>query len=164
MVVLVVDVANVMGSRPDGWWRDRAGAATRLMAELAPLRGARLTDLPSGSPIPVGKEGHGGAGHGGVGGGGVANSDGLGDGGQPGAPRAERLVAVLEGRSRAAEAPEGVEVVLAPADGDTTIVEVAHDVLATGRTPLVVTADRGLRARLPQGARVAGPGWLLGHL
>ena len=26
-VDLVVDVANVLGSRPDGWWRDRAGAA-----------------------------------------------------------------------------------------------------------------------------------------
>ncbi len=27
---LVVDGANVVGSRPDGWWRDRAGAARRL--------------------------------------------------------------------------------------------------------------------------------------
>jgi 8-oxo-dGTP diphosphatase len=26
-----------MGSRPDGWWRDRAGAAVRLHAELAAL-------------------------------------------------------------------------------------------------------------------------------
>jgi 8-oxo-dGTP diphosphatase len=33
----VVDVANVMGSRPDGWWRDRAGAAVRLHAELTAL-------------------------------------------------------------------------------------------------------------------------------
>jgi predicted RNA-binding protein with PIN domain len=28
--VLIVDGANVVGSRPDGWWRDRAGAAHRL--------------------------------------------------------------------------------------------------------------------------------------
>lgn len=28
--VLVVDAANVVGSRPDGWWKDRAGAARRL--------------------------------------------------------------------------------------------------------------------------------------
>lgn len=28
--MLVVDAANVVGSRPDGWWRDRAGAARRL--------------------------------------------------------------------------------------------------------------------------------------
>ena len=32
-----MDVANVMGSRPDGWWRDRPGAAVRLHAELAAL-------------------------------------------------------------------------------------------------------------------------------
>jgi uncharacterized protein YaiI (UPF0178 family) len=25
--VLVIDAANVIGSRPTGWWRDRAGAA-----------------------------------------------------------------------------------------------------------------------------------------
>jgi hypothetical protein len=32
--VLVVDGANVVGSRPTGWWRDRAGAASRLHASL----------------------------------------------------------------------------------------------------------------------------------
>ena len=32
-----VDGNNVMGSRPDGWWRDRAGAARRLLAEIIPL-------------------------------------------------------------------------------------------------------------------------------
>lgn len=37
--VLVVDAANVMGSRADGWWRDRAGAAARLRDQLAGLRG-----------------------------------------------------------------------------------------------------------------------------
>lgn|SRR6185437_3636227 len=35
--VVVVDVANVMGARPDGWWRDRAGAALRLGREVAAL-------------------------------------------------------------------------------------------------------------------------------
>lgn len=34
---VVVDLANVVGSVPDGWWRDRAGAASRLLAELAGL-------------------------------------------------------------------------------------------------------------------------------
>ncbi|GIF75471.1 hypothetical protein [Asanoa siamensis] len=33
--LVVVDVANVIGSRPDGWWKDRAAAATRLRDELA---------------------------------------------------------------------------------------------------------------------------------
>ena len=34
MHTLVVDAANVVGSRPDGWWRDRAGAARRLHERL----------------------------------------------------------------------------------------------------------------------------------
>ena len=34
---VIVDAANVVGSRPDGWWRDRAGATSRLVDELAPL-------------------------------------------------------------------------------------------------------------------------------
>lgn len=38
-LVVVVDVANVMGSRADGWWRDRAGAALRLYGEIAELAG-----------------------------------------------------------------------------------------------------------------------------
>jgi hypothetical protein len=29
--MIVVDGNNVMGSRPDGWWKDRAGAARRLV-------------------------------------------------------------------------------------------------------------------------------------
>jgi hypothetical protein len=33
--MLVVDAANVVGSRPTGWWRDRAGAAGNLGRELA---------------------------------------------------------------------------------------------------------------------------------
>ena len=33
--MLIVDGANVVGSRPDGWWRDRAGAAERLHGAIA---------------------------------------------------------------------------------------------------------------------------------
>jgi predicted RNA-binding protein with PIN domain len=32
--LVVVDGNNVMGSRPDGWWRDRPGAARRLVGQL----------------------------------------------------------------------------------------------------------------------------------
>lgn len=32
--MLVVDAANVVGSRPTGWWRDRPGAAHRLHQAL----------------------------------------------------------------------------------------------------------------------------------
>lgn len=43
---LLVDGANVVGSRPDGWWRDRAGAAARLAERLGVLAG---TGLPASS-------------------------------------------------------------------------------------------------------------------
>jgi hypothetical protein len=39
--VLVVDAANVIGSRPDGWWRDRAGAARRLLDGVEEALAAR---------------------------------------------------------------------------------------------------------------------------
>jgi hypothetical protein len=35
--LLIVDAANVMGSTPDGWWRDRSAAAERLRDRLAAL-------------------------------------------------------------------------------------------------------------------------------
>lgn len=31
---LIVDAANVVGSRPDGWWKDRAAAARNLHERL----------------------------------------------------------------------------------------------------------------------------------
>jgi hypothetical protein len=37
VAVLIVDAANVVGSVPDGWWRDRLGAARRLRDAIAPL-------------------------------------------------------------------------------------------------------------------------------
>lgn len=41
-MLLLVDAANVVGSRPDGWWKDRAGAAARLVDQLAALPGAEV--------------------------------------------------------------------------------------------------------------------------
>ena len=131
-VVLVVDVANVMGSRPDGWWKDRAGAAARLVTALVPLVGAQ---------VPLGPDG--------------------------GRVRVARVVAVVEGRARAMSVGDdvraAVEVVLAERDGDTAVVEVATAALAApgDEVPLVVTADRGLRERLPAGGLVSGPRALL---
>jgi len=40
---VIVDGANVVGSRPDGWWRDRAGAARKLAGKLS----AALTTGPA---------------------------------------------------------------------------------------------------------------------
>jgi hypothetical protein len=49
--LLVVDGANVVGSVPDGWWRDRAGAAERLRDRLSGITSAGLADLPG--PIEI---------------------------------------------------------------------------------------------------------------
>ena len=51
---IIVDVANVMGSRPDGWWRDRAAAAARLHAEITALA---AEGTASGQPILPGETG-----------------------------------------------------------------------------------------------------------
>ena len=40
--LLVVDAANVVGARPDGWWKDRPAAAGRLRDGLVSLRDAGL--------------------------------------------------------------------------------------------------------------------------
>ncbi|MFJ6780202.1 NTP pyrophosphohydrolase [Streptomyces yangpuensis] len=42
--VLIVDAANVVGSVPDGWWRDRRGAAERLRDRLASREGSGEDD------------------------------------------------------------------------------------------------------------------------
>ena len=119
MATLIVDGANVVGSRPDGWWRDRPGAAARLHARLV------AADLPY-----------------------------------------PEVVLVLEGKARAG-VPEGregsVRTVYAPADGDTTIAALTG--AAAGQPVTVVTADRGLAARVTAaGGGVVGPGWLLAQL
>jgi hypothetical protein len=38
---VVIDGANVVGARPDGWWRDRAAAAERLHIRLEALVASR---------------------------------------------------------------------------------------------------------------------------
>ena len=121
MATLIVDGANVVGSRPDGWWRDRAGAAARLQAQL------RAADLPYAE-----------------------------------------VVLVLEGQARggvAADREQRVRTVHAPADGDTTIADLARAAIAEGDQVQVVTADRALAAVvLAAGAEVVRPGWLLDRL
>lgn len=51
-VTVVVDVANVMGARADGWWRDRAGAAQRLHGELVSLAERGFAALPEALGLP----------------------------------------------------------------------------------------------------------------
>lgn len=57
---LVVDGMNVIGTRPDGWWRDRAGATRRLLTRLQALRrvtGEPVTLVLDGRPLPDVPEG-----------------------------------------------------------------------------------------------------------
>jgi hypothetical protein len=51
--LIVVDAANVVGSVPDGWWRDRAGATKRLRDRLAPLAEHGLPAWPTEQPPEV---------------------------------------------------------------------------------------------------------------
>jgi uncharacterized protein YaiI (UPF0178 family) len=118
--MLVIDAANVIGSRPTGWWRDRPGAARVFTARVrATVAAGRL-----GPPVTV----------------------------------------VLEGASKAGarEADvDGVRVVHASGAGDDTIAAIA----AVNRDVVVVTADRGLAARVRAAdGEVVGPNWLLDRL
>ena len=135
-LTVIVDVANVMGSRADGWWRDRPGAAARLHGELAALAGRGVTGLPDLMAAPALERWF------------------------------PRFVLVLEGAARAAlatlPAASGISAVAAAGSGDDLIADFAA---RPGGRRLVVTADRELRSRcLAAGAPVTGPRWLLGML
>jgi 8-oxo-dGTP diphosphatase len=133
---VVVDVANVMGARADGWWRDRAAAALRLCRSVAELaaRGVPAARMPSGS-------------------------------GALGAPDRWVLVLEGRARAAAAsltDVPPTVRVVTAAGSGDDAIVAEVASLTAAAEPCLVVTADRELRRRCGAlGAGVAGPGWLI---
>lgn len=141
-VTVVVDVANVVGSRPNGWWKDRAGAAGSLISRLMVLAHAGL----DASALDLDQ-----------------------DRWWPG------FVAVVEGQARGARGDEavagpghelraGVSVVDAQGSGDDRIVATVRE-LAPAGTVVVVTSDRGLRARVEQlGAGTRGAGWLLEQL
>jgi hypothetical protein len=179
-VTIVVDVANVMGSRPDGWWRDRAGAAVRLHAEIVGLASSGRAIVPASpspaSPSPASPSPASSAPD-------ESRPDGP-DPGVGGPGPAPGFVMVLEGAAKAAAArltaadpdadadadagrtgpvrPGEVRVVQARGSGDDTIVAVTREL--PGRR-VVVTADRELRARcVAAGAEILGPGWLLGLL
>lgn len=75
--MLVVDAANVIGSRPTGWWKDRAGAARSFVEDLrAGVEAGRLTE-----PVVVVLEGkaRAGASSGTAGGVTVVHAEGSGD-------------------------------------------------------------------------------------
>ena len=158
-MTIVVDVANVMGSRPDGWWRDRAGAAARLHADIVRLVASGRATVPDAGP--------------------PGEADAPGEADPPGEAVTPGFVLVLEGAAKAAPIPAlpipaaepgavgsvqpgEVRVVHASGSGDDAIVAVVREL--PGRR-VVVTADRELRDRsVAAGATALGPGWLLGQL
>ncbi|WP_189531682.1 NTP pyrophosphohydrolase [Streptomyces roseolilacinus] len=50
--LLIVDAANVVGSVPDGWWRDRRAAAERLRDHLVPYAADGVPGLLDG-PLDI---------------------------------------------------------------------------------------------------------------
>lgn len=49
----IVDASNVVGARPDGWWRDRAAAARRLHRALDDFARARGEEVVMVLDVPV---------------------------------------------------------------------------------------------------------------
>jgi hypothetical protein len=145
---LVVDAANVVGSRPDGWWRDRPGAARKLAGRVVAVLVARPEDLAEmlDGRVPTS----------------VATS------GSDVAQAAVRVHLVLEGAaSRVEDLPTHplLAVVHAPEDGDSAIAALVGELAGGADRVLVVTADRALRERVrAAGGEVTGPGRLLDAL
>jgi hypothetical protein len=133
-VTIVVDVANVMGSRPDGWWRDRAGAAVRLHDQIAVLAASGRVSLPD-APGPDGEAGRPGF---------VMVLEGAAR------AAADRL------------APAEVRVVQARGSGDDAIVDLVREL--PGRRVVVTADRELRQRSIAAGAEIAGPGWLLGQL
>ena len=131
-----VDGNNVMGSRLDGWWRDRAAAQQRLIADIeAAARGSwrEWTVVFDGAP--------------------------------PSRARGEESASPEGARGEESASPEGVRVEYARRKGanaaDDRIVELLA-ALPDGTDAVVYTSDRGLRERaVALGARVEGAGALL---
>ena len=137
MVHVLVDGANVVGSRPDGWWRDREGAARRLAGRLA----AALTVDRAGLAEAFG---HPGA-----------------------ELHVHLVLEGVAARVEDLPTHPRLLVVRARADGDSTIAALAADLArdGSGGPIIVVTADRGLRERVRDtGATTVGPGTLLNAL
>jgi hypothetical protein len=143
MLHLVVDAANVVGSRPDGWWRDRAGAARRLAGSIVAVLVSRPEDLvellDGTAPSPASAR--------------TAGQD-----------PALQVHLVLEGAAgKVDDLPTHplLDAVRAPVDGDSAIVALVGELVAANPDSrvLVVTADRELRERVRAvGAEVTGPG------
>ena len=133
-VSVIVDVANVMGARADGWWRDRAAAALRLHDQVAALAERGLAGLPDMPDLP------------------------------PLDRWLPDFVLVVEGAARRAafDSSSRLRVVLASGPGDDAIA--AEAATLPGRRLVVTADRELRRRCRSAGASVTGPGWLLSLL
>ncbi|MEU0932362.1 NTP pyrophosphohydrolase [Embleya sp. NPDC005971] len=127
--LVVVDAANVVGSVPDGWWKDRRGATERLRDALASMAAAGLPE--GGSAVPA-----------------WARRGPL-----------DIVLVVEGAAGGVAEVPGIRVVRAAGSGDDRMVELVAAEhASAPARHCLVVTADRGLRDRVRAlAAEVTGP-------
>jgi 8-oxo-dGTP pyrophosphatase MutT (NUDIX family) len=135
-LTLIVDVANVMGSVNDGWYRDRLAAARRWYARLVPLAAEGVPGRTVGWP----------------------EFDGF-------YPQLVLVVEGQAGDLAAEVAsgpePPGVAVVRSPRDGDSQIVEEVRAGIVRGDIAVAVTADRELADAVRQaGGETIRPGAL----
>lgn len=134
---MIVDGANVVGSRPDGWWRDRPGAARRLHDRLTDA----VADGSIAPPVVLVLEG--------------AARRGV-------EPTTDGPVEVVHAPDSGDDAivellRAGPEHTRGTGGADDTGAEDTRDAKIT-----VVTADRGLRRRVTElGGEVCGPTQLL---
>ena len=143
---VIVDAANVVGSLPDGWWRDRRGATARLIRRIDPLAAvgvpAGFADLPGEHWWPTWH---------------VVTE---------GAARGARTTARGAGttaRGAGTTATSAVEIIEAPGSGDDAIAALAGSLDKAGASVIVTTADRELQRRCEH-ATIATPGQLLALL
>ncbi|MCC4907805.1 NUDIX domain-containing protein [Microbacterium sp. cx-59] len=174
--LVIVDAANVVGSVPDGWWRDRAGATARLIERIALLADAGVPAAALGldaahwfPEFVVVREGaaRGASAERGAGtarGAGAARGDDAApsDGVAPDADASEAGGSRTDGAERISDAVRAVD---APGAGDDEVVAQVVRATASGYRVTVVTSDRELSARsTAAGADVRSAGWLLNLL
>lgn len=132
----IVDGNNVLGSRPDGWWNDRPAAQRRFTQRVAEWCRTHDDDVTIVFDAPVDE---------------ATRSLAGGN------------LSVVEATRRGRDAADDtivelVDRIVGEAD-EADEAEVGDDREPIGRTAVtVVTSDRGLRRRLPDGVEVVGVG------
>lgn len=147
---MVVDMANLVGSVPNGWWRDRLGATHTWVDGIA----ACMSEGLSAEVLEVGAAPQGCT--------------------LVWFPRTELVIEGAAARAWPDRSDQGLlpvemptdrtVVVRAPGEGDQAVVEAVDRLTRTGHVVTVVTSDRGLAARVATQASVRGTGWMRGLL